>query len=994
MAVRIEVGYNEAVGHIAAADIAEDLGISTIESLLVADVYTIDADLPRKHLERARKELFTDPVTQDSAIGPLTDDLDFAVEVGYLPGVADNPGITAREAMEGLLGISLGEREAVYSSRLYLLKGNIGAEEMERIAGFLANPAIERVYVKDAAQCREDGGMDVVVPRVELPVNPRVDTVNLAVSDDELIKIGREGILDHVDDAGSEVRRGPLALDLESLNAIRDYFRKEGREPTDVELEAIAQTWSEHCQHKIFASPLDDIKDGIYKAYIRAATEEVRRKLGKDDWCVSVFSDNSGVIRFDDNWNVCYKGETHNSPSALDPYGGAMTGIDGVNRDPLGTGKGARPVINMYGFCFGNPFFDGELPCRGKGGNNRILHPKRIFKGVRMGVEHGGNTSGIPTPWGFVIFDDRYMGKPLVFVGTVGVIPALINGKPSHAKQARPGDHIVMTGGRVGRDGIHGATFSSEALHAGSPAGAVQIDEAITQKKMSDALIEARDLDLYSSITDNGAGGLSCSVGEMAKECGGCEVDIEKVPTKYPNLPPNEVWISESQDRMTLAVPAGNVAEFIGLMRRRGAEATDIGRFTDSGRCVVRHEGRVVMDVDLDFLHNGWPKKQLSSKWTPSAGGPEPSAASDHTAALHGMLGRLNICSKEYVVRQYDHEVQGGSVIKPLVGAGLDVHSDAVVTRPVLDSVSGLAMGAGIFPRYGDIDTYNMAACGIDAAIRAVVAVGADPDRIAILDNFCWCSSDDPERLGQLERAARACYDYATAYDTPFISGKDSMYNDFKGFDGSDNPVKISIPPTLLISSLGIVADVRKCVTMDVKAAGDLVYVLGETRKELGGSEYYAMRADQDGTVFSGGAVPSVDAEAGLTLYSALAEAIERGLVASSSTVTLGGLGVCLAKAAFAGMLGMRVDLNKVPVGKEEFAGRMDLLLFSETPGRFVVTIDPKNRKDFEEIFSGCVFACLGEVTKKRNFVVTGGTEIIDAPIEEMKESYKKTLRW
>jgi phosphoribosylformylglycinamidine synthase II len=996
MAVRIEVGYNEAVGHTASIDIAEDLGITCVDRLLVADVYTIDADIEEEHLERARRELFTDPVTQKSPLDLVSDDFDFAVEVGYLPGVADNPGITAREAIEDLCGVEFKGREAVYSSRLYLLKGTLSNDDARRIAGFLANPVIERVYVKTSAQYFADGGMDVVVPRVELPPNPRVDTVDLEVSEEKLMKIAKGGILDHVDESGNEIRRGPLALDMESMHAIRDYFRKEGRSPTDVELESIAQTWSEHCQHKIFASPLDEIEDGIFKTYIRAATEEVRRNLGSDDWCVSVFTDNSGIVKFNDDWHVCYKAETHNSPSALDPYGGAMTGIDGVNRDPLGTGKGARPAINMYGFCFGNPFYEEELPYRRKGREDQILHPKRIFKGVRVGVEHGGNTSGIPTPWGWIIFDDRYMGKPLVFVGTVGVIPARVGGKPSHEKAARPGDHIIMVGGRVGRDGIHGATFSSEALHAGSPMGAVQIDEAITQKKMSDALVEARDMDIYNSITDNGAGGLSCSVGEMANECGGCEVDIEKVPTKYPNLPPNEVWISESQDRMTLAVPEENVKTFIDLMRRRGAEATDIGRFTDSGRCIVRHEGNVVMDVDLEFLHEGWPRKDQSSTWTHPEGGAEPGPAPDLAAALDAMLGRLNICSKEYVVRQYDHEVQGGSVVKPLVGVDQDVHSDGVVTRPVLDSLSGVALSAGIFPRYGDIDPYSMAACGIDAAIRGVLAVGADPSRVAILDNFCWCSSDDPERLGQLKRAAKACYDMGTAFNAPFISGKDSMYNDFKGFDGDGNSVMISIPPTLLVSSLGIVKDVRSCVTMDVKCAGDLVYVLGTTKRELGCSEYYAMRSREDGTSYAGGAAPSVDAEANGKLYAALGKAVEEGLVASCHSVTLGGLGVALARTAFAGMLGVRVDLDAVPAGGEDpFEDRPDLLLFSESAGRLVVTVDPAKRDAFEKMLSECVFACVGEVTGGGNLVMTGGRgELVNASLSDLKESYKKTLRW
>ncbi len=997
MAVRIEVKFKEglvdAAGDLIKKRIAEELGI-TLGSVRIVDVYSIDKEIDLKDLERCRQELFTDPLTQESAVGQgLACNFDWIIEIGYLPGVTDNVGRTSKEGIKDLLKLKFEVGKTVYTSRQILLKGRLTREEIEGIAGRLSNPLINRVYIKDFATFQRDGGVDVVLPRVSLPPNPRADSIDLNVSDQELIKLGEGGIIDRIE-GGEEIRRGPLALELNSLHTIRDYFNGRGRQPTDIELESLAQTWSEHCKHNIFAAQLDEV-DSLYKTYIQGATQAIREKLGKEDWCLSVFTDNSGVIKFDEDWNLCYKVETHNTPCALDPYGGAITGIVGVNRDPLGTGKGSRLVVNMYGFCFGNPFYSGELPYRDKELKNSILHPRVIFEGVRQGVEHGGNKSGIPTPWGFLVFDDRYMGKPLVFVGTVGLMPAKIKGKPSYLKKAHPGDLIVMAGGRVGKDGIHGATFSSESLHSGSPAGAVQIGDPITQKKLSDAQQELSERELFNSVTDNGAGGLSCSVGEMARESGGSEVDIEKVPIKYSGLSPYEIWVSESQERMTYAVPPEKLNQFLELMRRRDVEATVIGEFTDSGRCIVNFQGKAIMDMDLKFLHDGVPRRKLTSVWRPpDYPEPELTEQSDLTNDLHKLLGRLNICSKEYVVRQYDHEVQGGSVIKPLIGVKGDVHSDAVVVRPLLRSIKGIVLSCGILPSYGDIDPYYMAACCLDTAIRNVVAVGGDLKRIALLDNFCWCSSDEPERLGQLKRAAEACYDYAVQFNTPFISGKDSMFNDFKGFDGKGNPVKISIPPTLLISSLAVIDDVRKCVSLDAKCPGDLIYLLGTTRNELGGSEYYAMKGEEaQDRPYIGSNVPRVDAQQATGLYQALNRAGEEELLASCGSISRGGLGVALAKLALAGELGIEVDLSGVP---SEGIGRDDQLLFSESQSRLLITVAPENQKRFETLMKGQKFAQIGEIDESRRVVFKGvnGKKIVDTELDSLREAYKKTLRW
>lgn len=994
MAVRIEVAHKpgilDAAGEAVKRDIRDDLKLES-ESVRVLDIYTIDKELDDEQAKRAMLELFTDPITQESVCNEYYKaDFDWAIEIGFLPGVTDNAGRTSRDGLQDLLSVPFKNGEAVFTSHRYLVSGNFKREDMQKVAEHLSNPLINRIAIRSKEEFDKEG-MGMGVPRVELAPNPRVDEIDMDVSEEELLKLGSKGILDRVEN-GEEIRRGPLALDMESLNVIKGYFNKEGRKPTDVELEALAQTWSEHCKHTIFAAQLDEI-DSLYKSMIRNATKEIRKRLGDNDLCVSVFSDNSGVIKFTEDQNICYKVETHNSPSALDPYGGAITGIVGVNRDPLGTGMGSKLVTNMYGFCFGNPYWNKELPYRQKGKQNPILHPKVIFEGVRKGVEDGGNKSGIPTSWGFLTFDDRYMGKPLVFVGTLGIMPTIVNGKPSHEKKAEPGDYIIMAGGRVGADGIHGATFSSESLHSGSPAGAVQIGDPITQKKLGDAQLEARDLGLFNSITDNGAGGLSCSVCEMAEEAGGCEVELDKVPIKYAGLAPNEIWISESQERMTYSVAPDKVDALLDLFRRRDVEATVIGRFTNSGRAKVTFNNQTIMDLELDFLHNGLPDKKLASVYKKPEY-PEPELkANDPAGELRDMLAQLNICSKEYVVRQYDHEVQGGSIIKPLVGEGLDIHSDATVVRPDLHEDKGVALSSALFPSYGDIDPYQMAACAIDTAIRNQIVVGANPDRIALLDNFCWCSSNDEQRLGQLKLTAKACYDFSIAHMAPFVSGKDSMFNDFKGFDSNDNPVQISVPPTLLVSTVGIVEDIRNSVTLDAKIAGDKVVVLGDTLDELGGSEYYRLLGERENEKpLIGNNVPKADAEKTRPLYKAFNKAIEKGLVASAASVHQGGLAVALAKTAMAAKLGISFDFDKIPA-----KGVTDVLklMFSESQGRIVATVAADKLDDFTALFEGIPCAVIGEVTD--DAVIKGvkaGKEVLNADIEDLTKSYKSTLDW
>jgi phosphoribosylformylglycinamidine synthase len=662
-----------------------------------------------------------------------------------------------------------------------------------------------------------------------------------------------------------------------------------------------------------------------------------------------------------------------------------MTGIVGVNRDILGAGMGCKCLFNTDVFCFASPFFEGDIP-------ERLLHPRRVLRGVHRGVKDGGNESGIPNLNGAIVFHERFLGKPLVFCGTGGIIPSTVAGKPSHEKAARPGDIIVMVGGRIGKDGIHGATFSSEELHEGSPATAVQIGAPITQKKMADFIIEARDLGLFTCITDNGAGGLSSSLGEMGRDPGGVEIHLDRAPLKYPGLAPWEIFLSEAQERMSLAVAPEKLEAFLALSERREVESTALGTFTNSGRIDCFYEGKLIGSLSMNFLHNGVPRMQLKAELVPHSSNPKsasenpksPASGSDLTASLKSVLSSLNVCSKESFVRMYDHEVQGTSVLKQFQGAANDGPGNAGVMRPVPDSKKGVAIGCGICPKYSDLDCYEMMANAVDEAVRNVVAVGARIGTIAGLDNFCWPdpvesdkTPDGRHKLAQLVRTCEALYDTCVAYDIPLISGKDSMKNDYK-IGGT----KISIPPTVLFTAAAILDDVAKCVSMDVKRPGDLVYLLGDTHAELGGSEYAALLSQ------SGGQVPVVRPRLARPLYERLNLAIERGLVASCHDLSDGGLAAALAETAFAGGFGLDVDCSFSDLTPVE-------VLFSESASRFVVTVSPENQPAFEAQMAGRPVYLLGKVRADGVLKVGRGRETwIEAGIGELKQAWQAPLRW
>ena len=926
--MRVEVWFRDEIGDGRTARVLAALragGVPDLHAVRIRDVYLVAG--VRGLRPRDLVKLVCDPVAQQASVratpaGPAPP-WDVLLEVAARPGVADPVATSLRGALRSILGLTVPDAALVQTARQYLLYGGGLRAVPQQVLGGLYNPLIQSALTIAARQWWEGRRPPGIYPaaggaaRRRAAAAGRADRVPVAgMSDARLTSLSEQRL---------------LALSLAEMQAIRDHYRTPatrerrraagiGDAATDVELEMLAQTWSEHCKHKIFNAAIEyragdrvERIDSLFDTCIRATTRAVDPG---DGFLRSVFHDNSGVIEFDADTLLCFKAETHNSPSALDPYGGAITGIVGVNRDIIGTGRGARPIFNTNVLCFAPP----DLPDVPAG----LLPPRQVLDGVHRGIVDGGNQSGIPTVAGAVLFDASFVGKPLVFCGTGGILPAHLDGAPSWQAEARAGDRAVMVGGRIGRDGIHGATFSSLALDETSPLSAVQIGDPIVQKKMADFLLEARDLGLYRAITDNGAGGLSSSFGEMAQACGGVRLELERAPLKYPGLAPWEILVSESQERMSLAVPPEHYDALAELAARREVEIADLGAFTADGTVELRYAGELVGLLDLQFLHHGLPKMKLRAVWQPPV---PPAVDAAHTPpapqqVLPSLLADPNIASKEPLVRQYDHEVQALTVGKPFVGAQMDGPGDGAVLRPRPDSTRAITVTHGICPWYSAHDAYHMAMCAVDEAVRGHVACGGDPDRMAGLDNFCWpdpvAGPDNPEGeflLAQLVRAARGLAEACLAYRLPLISGKDSMKNNAV-VDGR----RIAVLPTLLVSVLGIMADLRRAPSTDFKQPGDLICVVGDDRGELGATAYARLLAAAGGALPIAAAqrhCPTVDARAAMRRYRLLHRAIAAGWVNAAHDLSDGGLAVALAECAIGARLGARIDLAHVPVAAD-----------------------------------------------------------------------------
>jgi len=934
----------------------KELGIRSVEAVQSARVFLIEAEFDKKSAERVAKELLTDTVCEEYYIGRSVAPAGLAkatlIEVHLKSGVTDPVAESVMTAIADM-GLKAGN---VRTARKYILLGDIKQNQADTIAKkILANDCIEVVIIGREAE----------------PPSPHLKPYELKIVHWPICELDDEGLI-----ALSKAK--DLFLNLTEMQTIQKYYKQLGREPTDVELESIAQTWSEHCVHKTLKSSVDMTINGeqihfdnLLKETVFRATEELNK-----DWCISVFSDNAGVIEFDEDSAICFKVETHNRPSALDPYGGAATGIGGVIRDPMGTGLGARPIANTDIFCFGPP--DKKMNEIPKG----VLHPRRIMKGVVAGVRDYGNRMGIPTVNGAIYFDERYLANPLVYCGNIGIMD-----KNKCFKNPQSGNLIIVVGGRTGRDGIHGATFSSgEITHEYEAifSHAVQIGNAITEKKMLDVLIQANRAGLYEAITDCGAGGLSSSVGEMGRDLG-AEVDLEKVPLKYAGLNYAEIWISEAQERMVIAVKPENLTAIKKIFDDENVESTVIGRFTDDKKLILRYKGQQVAEIDMGFLHDGVPKYSRRAVWkSPQLSEPNIPEKGNYRDVLLQILSCYNVASKEWVIRQYDHEVQGSSVIKPLTGINNDGPGDGAVIKPKFESDRGLAISCGMNPLYGDIDPYWMALAGIDEAIRNLVCVGGRFDRIALLDNFCWGNCTRAETFGALVRAAQGCYDGAIAFGTPFISGKDSLNNEFSCEDGT----QISIPSTLLISAISIVDDVNKCVTMDAKKAGNVLFIVGETKNELGCSHYYKIHGQ------IGVNVPKVDLETAPKIAEGIAAAMAQGLIVSCHDCSEGGLAVALAEMAFAGGLGIEADLRGLP--KSDDCQRIDTQLFSESTSRYIVEVEPEKYDAFAKLMLNLPFGQIGKIKEEKILTIKAqdGKTVIEADLDSLKQTWQKPLDW
>ncbi|MFZ5452109.1 MAG: AIR synthase-related protein [Thermodesulfobacteriota bacterium] len=988
MAVRLEIGWRpelaDAEGEAVRRQAREYFGLE-IERVRVLKLLMLDVDLTEPELAEVRTQIFTHPITQVSSFQPLARDFDGAIWVGYRPGVRDSAGATACEAIAAFLERPLPPEAAVYTSSLFLFNGRrLTKKKLTRIAReLLANDLIQEFRVYSGDQWNPAAGVGLILPRVELAHEPTVSVFNL----------------DSVATLRELSRQRHLALREADLPIIRDYFSRPEvlarraaaglGPPTDVELEYLAQARSDHCNHNTFrgrfhyrdlAGGEAQVLDNPFKNCIEAPTREIKQRK---DWVVSVLWDNAGVGQFDQEFSYVIKGETHNSPSNLEAYGGSLTGIVGVYRDPLGTGKGARLIGGIYGFCVGPRDYAGPLTPR--------LHPRRLLDGVIAGVKDGGNKSGVPTLTGALYFDNAYLGKCLVFVGALGLLPREIKGEPGAAKKASPGDLVITCGGRVGRDGIHGVTASSEVASAGTPAGHVQIGDPYTQKKMHDFLLEARDLGLITFITDCGGGGLSSAVGESARVAGGVEVWLDQIPLKYSGLDPWEIWISESQERMVAAVKPENEAAFKTLAGKHAVEATTIGRYTDSGVLLVSHQGRTCAAIDLSFLEEDFPPWEFAAQWLPPEfrlSEPVLGEVEDQEAAFLNLLARPNLCAREWIIRQYDHEVQGASVLKPLVGRHLPVPGDAVLIRPRLDSDRGLGLSLALNPAYSAIDTYHMVAVTIDETVRRLLAVGAPLDHIGGVDNFCWPSVEyHPERnpdgkykAAQLVRACWALRDLCRAFEIPLLSGKDSMYVDglLPGAFGEMH--RVSGLPTLFFTAVSVLPDLRRALTLEWKNPGDLVYLLGETRPELGGSEFYEMLG------YVGLSVPQVRVPEFLPYYRLLEQAIQEELLASCHGLYRGGLGVHLAWSSLAAGLGLEADLSLVAPASPAFAA-----LYSESAGRFLISVAPEHQARVEQRFQGQPLSFLGQVRQDQTWkIIRDRRTLMKTSLEKLQTAWQQ----
>jgi phosphoribosylformylglycinamidine synthase len=952
------------------------LGLAKVKNVQKMDMYFVHGKIAPEELELLGRFLFSDPVSQACEVDPEPQPGVFSLEVTLKRGVTDPVADEIVRAAEelgihGVEGAGTGTRyEFACEEGTTLLR-----EELDILAReFFVNPVVQRYAIGSVEPDFSDPEMSI----------SEVEKIGIGSMDDEaLLRL-------------DEHRRS--ALDFAELSAIRDYFVREERDCTDMEFEMLAQTWSEHCVHKTFKARIEvenaelgglpPVVDNILATYIKSATEEIAAP-----WVLSAFADNAGIIAFDDEFEVSFKVETHNHPSAIEPFGGANTGVGGVIRDILGVS--ARPVAVTDVLCFGAP-----------GG---FRHPagamsaERIRDGVVAGVQDYGNKMGIPTVNGGIHYHPKYMLNPLVYCGCAGIAPI---GK--HPSFQQVGDRIVVIGGRTGRDGLRGATFSSMTIDKetfSSSGSSVQIGAPIVEKKVSEVVIAARDAGLYDAITDCGAGGLSSAVGEMAAVLG-ADIELSRAPLKYPGLAPWEIWLSEAQERMVLSVPSDKIPRLLALCDSLNVEACDLGSFSGAGRLVVRYGGNVVLDLDCGFLHEGMPQRRLVARsrqgqkmadeegvkreGAPAKGADDakcaPRAAPCDGSTLARVLSHHSIASKEWAIRRYDHEVQGATRIGPFAGANQKGPSDAAVLKPLeTKNRTGIVLSNGFNARYGEADSYLAAISAVDEAVRNAVACGADPDRIALVDNFCWGDPCVPENMWSLLRAVKACHDASLLHRAPYVSGKDSFNNEF--LDEAGN--RISVPPSTLISAIGIIDDVENSVSSAFRGSNDYVYLVGEFEPVLSASvfeEFFpAVRVEKRPAteiLAAERSAPGISQKAPI-VYRALHRAMMSGYVAACHDISDGGLLAAISEMCIGGSFGADLDLaplcgafeikshNAYQDGNQAWKSDMAdanqaLILFGETNGCLVVEVTKDYANHFESLFSGLPIQKLGKTMEEK----------------------------
>ncbi len=915
-------------------DIQNILGIKEVTKVSAIKVYRLEG-ISNKEAKMLADKLLCESINQSCVINEsIVNSKAKMVEIAYQPGVM-NPEVASIIKAAGDLKIKLLACDSSWEYAFFGVSQSEAIEITQKLK--LYNPLIEHIVKEEP---------------LTLVIKGKAEKTQIIA------------IRNCTDEQLMELSKDKLFLNLEEMQTIKKHFQNIKRDPTDLELETLAQTWSEHSGHKTFKAKI--VVDGKEKdpLIIRLKKEALKH----DKNIVSAFSDNSGVMDFYDGFGICGKVETHNAPSAIEPYGGAMTGSGGVFRDIAATGKGAKNIASTDIFCFA-PL---DLPAKDLPAG--CLPPQYLLKRVVTGVKDYGNRIGIPTNNGSVHFHKDFRAKPSVIVGAYGIVPKKYALKDDPQKD----DLIITVGGRTGRDGIHGATFSSGIMSEKTidvHSSAVQIGNAIEEKRTLDALLEARDQGLIRLVQDCGGGGFSSAIGEIGESLG-VSIQLEKAPLKYPGLSPWEIWVSESQERMIVVLSQNNLKAFEKVCRKYNAEMAVLGKFDGSKKLKVTFGKEIVGDLDMQFLHHGLPKRVLKASHQPSVISyqtkqvKEPKSEKEWIGVLKKVLAHGNVCSKEPIIRLYDHSVQGTNDLQPFSGVNLDGPNDSPVLRPFLDKNYGMIISHGLNPILNKIDPYWGSIWAATEALSNFVAVGGDYKNASLINNYIW-PFPDPESLWSLDRSVDAVVDFMKVFKIPVISGKDSLSSTYRKSSGE----VIKIPPTLCISVLGKIKDSRKTVTADFKKVGSTIVLVGELDEQLGGSTYF----DVQGVL--GSNIPRIDLKILPKTFNALYKGIHTGKILSCHDVSEGGIISAIFEMCVGGNCGVKID--KISRSKN-----FDETIFNETAGCFIVEVE--NEGIAEKLFKDVPYKIIGGTKTEKEIEIKN---IFKANVDDLKKSWQEPMK-